>query len=131
MSLPQLAPWSWSLALIASARSADALIASASAPDVPAERFAALTRLDHNRAVAQVASALDRPAASIERMTIWGNHSSTQYPDVRHATIDGGPVLQALDQACTFYFVPARVLLESDCLPEFRVLRAADSATRV
>jgi len=74
----------------------NALIASASAPDVPAERFAALTRLDHNRAVAQVASALDRPAASIERMTIWGNHSATQFPDVDHALVDGMPARAAL-----------------------------------
>lgn len=74
----------------------NALIAAAAAPDVPAERFAALTRLDHNRAVAQLALAVDRPATSIERMTIWGNHSATQFPDVDHAFVDGEPARAVL-----------------------------------
>lgn len=74
----------------------NALIAAASAGDVPAERFTALTRLDENRARAQLALALDAPVSSIRRMPIWGNHSATQFPDVSHATIDGRPVTEAL-----------------------------------
>lgn len=70
----------------------NALIASAHAPDVPAERFTALTRLDHNRALGQLAAALDAPVGGIRNVTIWGNHSATQYPDVSHATLDGEPV---------------------------------------
>jgi malate dehydrogenase len=67
----------------------NALIASAHAPDVPAERFTAMTRLDHNRAVAQLATATGASVAAISRLAIWGNHSSTQYPDLSHARIDG------------------------------------------
>jgi malate dehydrogenase len=59
---------------------------------VPAERFTAMTRLDHNRAVAQLAKATRASVSSISRLTIWGNHSSTQYPDLSHALIDGAPV---------------------------------------
>ncbi|NKY51163.1 malate dehydrogenase [Nocardia vermiculata] len=65
----------------------NAFIAMSNAPDVPAARFTALTRLDHNRAIAQVAARADVPAASISRMTVWGNHSATQYPDIGHALI--------------------------------------------
>jgi len=74
----------------------NALIAAASADGVPAERFTALTRLDENRARAQVAHALDAPVSSIRRLPIWGNHSATQFPDVSHATVDGRPVVEAL-----------------------------------
>lgn len=74
----------------------NALIAAASADGVSAERFTALTRLDENRARAQVAAALDTPVSSIRRVPIWGNHSATQFPDVSHATVDGRPVVEAL-----------------------------------
>jgi len=74
----------------------NALIAAASADGLPAERFTALTRLDENRARAQVAQALETPVASIRRVPIWGNHSATQFPDVSHATVDGRPVVEAL-----------------------------------
>jgi malate dehydrogenase len=70
----------------------NALIASAHAPDVPADRFTAMTRLDHNRAVAQLATATRSSVSSISRLTIWGNHSSTQYPDLSYTLIDGAPV---------------------------------------
>jgi malate dehydrogenase len=69
----------------------NALIASAHAPDIPAGRFTAMTRLDHNRAVAQLSGATGAPVDAITRMTIWGNHSSTQYPDLSHALIEGEP----------------------------------------
>lgn len=74
----------------------NALIAAASADGVPAEQFSALTRLDENRARAQLALALDAPVAAVRRVPIWGNHSATQYPDIAHATVDGHPVLDAL-----------------------------------
>jgi malate dehydrogenase len=67
----------------------NALIASSAAPDVPAERFTAMTRLDHNRAVAQLAAKLQVPVGEIRRLTIWGNHSATQYPDLYHAEVGG------------------------------------------
>ncbi|MCU1441203.1 MAG: malate dehydrogenase [Rhodoglobus sp.] len=69
----------------------NALIASTHAPDVPAARFTAMTRLDHNRAVAQLARGTGAPVSAITRLTIWGNHSSTQYPDLTHALVDGAP----------------------------------------
>ncbi|MES9608387.1 malate dehydrogenase [Actinomadura sp. NPDC048032] len=67
----------------------NALIAQQHAPDVPAERFTAMTRLDHNRALAQLAKKTGASVSDIRRMTIWGNHSATQYPDLFHAEIAG------------------------------------------
>jgi len=75
----------------------NALIAMSNAPDVPAERFTAMTRLDHNRAIAQLASKTGMPVSEIERMIIWGNHSATQYPDISHATIGGKPAAEVID----------------------------------
>lgn len=74
----------------------NALIAASAADGVPAERFTALTRLDENRARAQLAQTLAAPVGSIRRVPIWGNHSATQFPDISHATIDGRPVGDAL-----------------------------------
>jgi len=67
----------------------NALIAQAAAPDVPAERFTAMTRLDHNRALTQLAKKTGTTVADIQRLTIWGNHSATQYPDIFHASVAG------------------------------------------
>ncbi len=67
----------------------NALIARAAAPDVPAERFTAMTRLDHNRALSQLAKKTGAAVGDIKKLTIWGNHSATQYPDVFHAEIAG------------------------------------------
>ncbi|MFF3840338.1 malate dehydrogenase [Streptomyces sp. NPDC001930] len=67
----------------------NALIAQQSAPDVPAERFTAMTRLDHNRALTQLAKKTGSSVTDIKRLTIWGNHSATQYPDIFHAEIAG------------------------------------------
>ncbi|WEG09153.1 malate dehydrogenase [Microbacterium horticulturae] len=74
----------------------NALIARAAAPELPDDRFTALTRLDHNRAVGQLAAALDVGAGAIRDVAIWGNHSASQFPDVAHATVDGRPAMQAL-----------------------------------
>ncbi len=65
------------------------LIAMSNAPDVPRERFTAMTRLDHNRAKAQLAQKAGASVADVTNMTIWGNHSATQYPDIFHATVAG------------------------------------------
>jgi malate dehydrogenase len=67
----------------------NALIAMSNAPDVPRERFSALTRLDHNRAIAQLAAKTGATVDKIRYMTIWGNHSATQYPDIFHAEVHG------------------------------------------
>ncbi|WP_371790979.1 malate dehydrogenase [Streptomyces sp. NBC_01471] len=67
----------------------NALIAQASAPDVPADRFTAMTRLDHNRAISQLSQKTGVPVSEIRRLTIWGNHSATQYPDIFHAEVAG------------------------------------------
>jgi malate dehydrogenase len=75
------------------------LIAMNNAGSIPRERFTAMTRLDHNRARAQLAEKVGRPITSVTRMTIWGNHSATQYPDVFHAQVDGKPAADLVDQA--------------------------------
>ena len=67
----------------------NALIAMTNAPDIPRERFSALTRLDHNRAISQLAAKTGASVTDITKMTIWGNHSATQYPDIFHAEIAG------------------------------------------
>ncbi|MBU7596792.1 malate dehydrogenase [Streptomyces sp. P38-E01] len=78
----------------------NALIAQAAAPDVPAERFTAMTRLDHNRALSQLSKKTGTPVSEIRRLTIWGNHSATQYPDIFHAEIAGKNAAEVVgDQA--------------------------------
>ena len=74
----------------------NALIAMSNAPDIPTERFSALTRLDHNRAISQLAAKLGVPVTEIRRMTIWGNHSATQYPDLFHAEVGGRNAAEAV-----------------------------------
>jgi malate dehydrogenase len=75
----------------------NALIAAAHAPDVPADRFTAMTRLDHNRALTQLARKTGSPVSDIRRLTIWGNHSATQYPDVFHAEVGGRNAAEVVD----------------------------------
>jgi malate dehydrogenase len=74
----------------------NALIAQRNAPSLPAERFTAMTRLDHNRAIAQVSEKAATPAGKIRKAIIWGNHSATQYPDLHHATVDGKPAIEVV-----------------------------------
>ena len=73
------------------------LIAMENADGIPAERFSAMTRLDHNRAMAQVAGKVGVAVSGVRRMTIWGNHSASQYPDVTHAEIGGRPAADVID----------------------------------
>ena len=86
----------------------NALIAQANAPDVPRERFTAMTRLDHNRAIAQLAKKLDRPLTDIKNMTVWGNHSTTQYPDLHNAKVGGESAWDAVgdEQWVADEFIP-------------------------
>src|SRR3954454_18479671 len=67
----------------------NALIAMHNSPNLDQGRFTAMTRLDHNRAVSQLAARADKPVSAVTKMTIWGNHSTTQYPDLFHAEVDG------------------------------------------
>ncbi len=67
----------------------NAVIAMNNAPDLDPTRFTAMTRLDHNRAISQLAQRVGKPVSSVKKMTIWGNHSTTQYPDLFHAEVDG------------------------------------------
>ena len=77
----------------------NAYIAMKSAPDIPAKNFTAMLRLDHNRALSQLATKLNKPVAGIEKLVVWGNHSPTMYPDYRFATIDGKSVKDAINDA--------------------------------
>jgi len=76
----------------------NALIARENAPDLNPRQFTAMTRLDHNRALAQLADKTDSGVNDIEKMIIWGNHSSTQYPDLHSATVNGKAALELVDQ---------------------------------
>jgi malate dehydrogenase len=86
----------------------NALIARSHAPDVPAGRFTAMTRLDHNRAVGQLAKKTGAAVSDIKKVTIWGNHSATQYPDIFHAEIAGRPAPSVVDDEAwlTGTFIP-------------------------
>ena len=75
----------------------NALIAQSNAPDLKAGNFTAMTRLDHNRAITQLAEKLEADTTDIKRMTIWGNHSATQYPDIHRATVAGAHAMSLVD----------------------------------
>jgi malate dehydrogenase len=77
----------------------NALIAMKNAPGLAPGNFTAMVRLDHNRALAQLAEKTGSHVTKLKRMTVWGNHSSTQYPDLHHATVDGKPALSLVEQA--------------------------------
>jgi malate dehydrogenase len=77
----------------------NAYIAMKSAPDIPAKNFTAMLRLDHNRALSQLAGKLNKPVADIEKLVVWGNHSPTMYPDYRFATINGKSVKDGINDA--------------------------------
>jgi len=77
----------------------NAYIAMKSAPDIPAKNFTAMLRLDHNRALSQLANKLNKPVADIEQLIVWGNHSPTMYPDYRFATVEGKSVKGSINDA--------------------------------
>lgn len=98
----------------------NALIASRSAPDLDPRQFTAMTRLDHNRAISQLAAKTGKPVSAIRRMTVWGNHSSTQYPDISYALVDGRPATELVDPAW----------VENDFIPTVQQRGAAIIAAR-
>jgi len=106
----------------------NALIAMRNAPDLAPAQFSAMMRLDHNRAISQVADKTGAPVADIRRVTIWGNHSATQYPDLSHATIGGTPAMERLDlEWIRNRFIP-RVQKRGAEIIEARGLSSAASA---
>lgn len=106
----------------------NALIAKAHAGDVPADRFTAMTRLDHNRALAQLANRFSVGVGRISKMTIWGNHSASQYPDLTNALVDGKPVAEQIDrQWLVDEFIP-RVAKRGAEIIEVRGASSAASA---
>ena len=98
----------------------NALIAAHFAPDVPVERFNAMMRLDHNRAISQLAAKTGAAVTDISKMTVWGNHSASQYPDIFNAVVAGTPASQLVDQEW----------LESDFIPTVAKRGAAIIAAR-
>ncbi|GAB5414501.1 MAG: malate dehydrogenase [Congregibacter sp.] len=76
----------------------NALITQRNAPDIDPRNFTAMMRLDHNRAKTQIAQQLDSPVTAVEHMTVWGNHSATQYPDLHHATVNGKIASEQVEQ---------------------------------
>lgn len=74
------------------------LIAQQNAPNIPPRRFSAMTRLDHNRAAAQLAQKTGAAVADVKKVAIWGNHSATQYPDIHHSTINGESALEQVGE---------------------------------
>ena len=106
----------------------NALIAQVHAPSLNPRQFTAMTRLDHNRALSQLAVKTAKPVSSIQKLTIWGNHSSTQYPDIFHATVDGAPAATLVDQAwLEGPFIPT-VAKRGAAIIEARGLSSAASA---
>lgn len=83
--------------LVGNPANTNCLIAASNAPDIPPENFTAMTRLDHNRALAQIVNKTKCDLSEIEKVAIWGNHSSTQYPDLSHATIKGKSAKQVIN----------------------------------
>lgn len=107
----------------------NALIAMNNAPDIPQNRFNALTRLDHNRALSQLSSKTGTPTTEIKKMTIWGNHSATQYPDIFHAEIAGKNAAEVINDEAWLAdtFIPT-VAKRGAAIIEARGLSSAASA---
>ncbi|EMD25586.1 malate dehydrogenase [Amycolatopsis azurea] len=107
----------------------NALIAQAHAPDVPADRFTAMTRLDHNRALAQLSKKLGVPVTELKKVAIWGNHSATQYPSIAHAEVSGKPATEVVtdQQWLADDFIPT-VAKRGAAIIEARGLSSAASA---
>ncbi|WP_116198463.1 malate dehydrogenase [Amycolatopsis circi] len=107
----------------------NALIAQSHAPDVPAERFTAMTRLDHNRALAQLAKKLGVAVTDLKKVAIWGNHSATQYPSVQHAEVNGKNVAETINDEAWLAdtFIPT-VAKRGAAIIEARGLSSAASA---
>lgn len=106
----------------------NAYIAAKAAPDLPADRFNALMRLDHNRAASMLSQKLEVPSTAFERLVVWGNHSDTQFPDITYATVGGEPLADKVDQDWyTGEFIP-RVAKRGGEIIEVRGKSSAASA---
>lgn len=107
----------------------NAYIAMKNAPGLKPENFSAMMRLDHNRAVAQVAAKVGKPVFNVRKIIVWGNHSATQYPDVTHAEIDGNKALSLINDPAWVenYFIPT-VQKRGTVVIEARGLSSAASA---
>lgn len=95
-ALERLAKKGVKIVVVANPANTNALILKEHAPSIPAENITALTRLDHNRALGQVSQRTGVPVSKVKNAIIWGNHSSTQYPDVNHGSVDGTPIREAV-----------------------------------
>ncbi len=106
----------------------NALIAAANAPDLDRSQFTAMTRLDHNRALGQLANKTNTRVADISRMTVWGNHSMTQYPHIDHCLVEGKPVYDLVTRDWAIdHFIP-RIQRRGAEIIEARGLSSAASA---
>jgi malate dehydrogenase len=104
------------------------LIAASNAPDLDNRQFTAMTRLDHNRALGQLANKTNNLVADISRMTIWGNHSMTQYPDISNCIVNGTPALELVTRDWAIdHFIP-RIQRRGAEIIEARGLSSAASA---
>ena len=105
------------------------LIAMSNADGVPSERFTAMMRLDHNRAIAQLANKLGKQVSDVTNMTVWGNHSTTQYPDLVNARVSGSSAWEAVDDEAWIgdEFIP-RVAKRGAAIIEARGASSAASA---
>lgn len=127
--LNQVAKRNVKILVVGNPANTNTLITMMNAPDLPAENFSGMLRLDHNRALSQVAIKLNIPVSSIRKITVWGNHSSTQFPDLYHAEIDNTKVVDLInDQAwIENYFIPT-VQNRGAVVIEARGLSSAASA---
>lgn len=107
----------------------NAYIAMKNAPGLAPENFSAMMRLDHNRALSQIAAKVGKPVSSVKKMIVWGNHSATQYPDVNHAEIDGSKAIDLLNDPgwVEGHFIPT-VQKRGTVVIEARGLSSAASA---
>lgn len=98
-SINQVASRGIKVLVVGNPANTNALIAQRNAPDIAPGQFTAMTRLDHNRAIAQLAQQTGTHITDVTRVTIWGNHSSTQYPQLAHALVKGKPALEMVDES--------------------------------
>lgn len=128
-ALNQVAKRNVKVLIVGNPTNTNAYIAMRNAPDLPSVNFAAMLRLDHNRALYQAAIKLKQPVSKVRKMIIWGNHSSTQYPDLSHAEIDNNKVIDLIDDQSWIenYFIPT-VQNRGAAVIEARGLSSAGSA---
>ena len=128
-ALNEVAKRSVKILVVGNPANTNAYIAMKSAPDLPRENFTAMLRLDHNRSLSQLAARTGKPVGSIEKMIVWGNHSTTMYPDYRFATIDGQPAAKVVNDENWYknVFIPT-VGKRGAAIIEARGLSSAASA---